>query len=113
MEKDNYKKHQTTTKYWICKKKFLNQALLKTIICCLNTGNYIKALYKGQILNQGLLKVRDHDHINDKYKGSAHNNYNKKLQMDEFKIMVSLICHNFQSYNFHLLIKFSTYSNES
>ena len=58
-----------------------------------------------QMLDQGLLKVRDHDHINGKYRGPAHSDCNKKLQMGEFKTKVPLICHNFRGYDSHLLIE--------
>ncbi|RHZ81443.1 hypothetical protein Glove_120g112 [Diversispora epigaea] len=46
METGDYKRHQTVTKYWICEKKFLNQTLFKTMICCLNTGNYIGGVHQ-------------------------------------------------------------------
>ncbi|CAJ0836806.1 8130_t:CDS:1, partial [Entrophospora sp. SA101] len=65
-----------------------------------------KCMYcNSQMLDQGLLKVRDHCHINGKYRGPAHSNCNKKLQMGAFKTKVPLICHNFRGYDSHLLIE--------
>src|SRR5437764_5627789 len=140
MERGDYKRHLTATECWICKKKFPNQTLLKEMVCCPNTGDYIGASHRGckrkneiigtkwyqqpsipdngvfketyncmycdsQMLDKGLLKVRDHDHINGKYRGPAHSDCNKKLQMGEFKTKVPLICHNFRGYDSHLLIE--------
>ncbi|CAJ0924943.1 14382_t:CDS:2 [Entrophospora sp. SA101] len=120
--------------------QFPNQNILKTMVCCPNTGNYKGASHQGckqkneiigpkwyqqpsipdngifketykcmycnsQMLDQGLLKVRDHCHINGKYRGPAHSNCNKKLQMGAFKTKVPLICHNFRGYDSHLLIE--------
>ncbi|CAH1767660.1 13304_t:CDS:2, partial [Entrophospora sp. SA101] len=57
------------------------------------------------MLDIGLTKVRDHCHISGKYRGPAHSNCNKKLQMGPFKTKVPLICHNFRGYDSHLLIE--------
>ncbi|CAG8609433.1 10059_t:CDS:2, partial [Cetraspora pellucida] len=57
------------------------------------------------MLDKGLLKVRDHDHISDKYRGPAYSDCNKKLQISEFKMKIPLICYNFQGYDSHLLIE--------
>nr|CAG8650043.1 12005_t:CDS:2 [Entrophospora candida] len=57
------------------------------------------------MLDIGLSKVQDHCHISGKYRGPAHSNCNKKLQMGPFKTKVPLICHNFQGYDSHLLIE--------
>ena len=50
-------------------------------------------------------KVKDHDHINGKYRGSAHDSCNKKLRIGSFKTKVPLICHNFWGYDSHPLMK--------
>ena len=50
-------------------------------------------------------KVKDHDHINGKYRGPAHDSCDKKLRIGSFETKVPLICHNFRGYDSHLLIE--------
>ena len=50
-------------------------------------------------------KVKDHDHINGKYRGPAHDSCNKKLRIGSFETKVPLICHNFRGYDSHPLMK--------
>ncbi|CAG8647866.1 10729_t:CDS:2 [Acaulospora colombiana] len=47
MEPEGYKRHKTSKNCWIYKKEFPNQALLKTMVCCSNTGNYIGGAHQG------------------------------------------------------------------
>ena len=56
------------------------------------------------MLDMGLSKVRDHCHISGKYRGPAHSDCNKKLQMGAFKTKVPLICHNSRHYDSHILM---------
>ena len=51
------------------------------------------------MLNIGLSKVRDHCHISGKYRGPAHSDCNKKLQMGDLKTKV--------------LAKIATFSNKN
>ncbi|CAG8854896.1 845_t:CDS:1, partial [Gigaspora margarita] len=58
-----------------------------------------------EALNALNIKVKDHDHINGKYCGPAHNACNKKLRIGSFETKVSLICHNYRGYDSHPLMK--------
>ncbi|EXX64617.1 hypothetical protein RirG_140970 [Rhizophagus irregularis DAOM 197198w] len=55
-------------------------------------------------------KVKNHDHINGKYRDPAHDSCNKKLRIGSFKTKVPLICHNFWGYDSHPLMKVVTFS---
>ncbi|CAJ0828937.1 208_t:CDS:2 [Entrophospora sp. SA101] len=140
IEPGDYTRHRMATECWICKKEFPNQNMLKTMVCCPNTGNYKGASHQGckrkneiigpkwyqqpsipdngifkeaykcmycdsQMLDQGLLKVQDHCHISSKYRGPAHSDCNKKLQMGAFKTKVPLECHNYRGYDCHILME--------
>ena len=48
--------------------------------------------------------VRDHCHITGKYRGSAHNAYNLKLQISAEKIKIPVILHNLKGYDNHFII---------
>lgn len=50
-----------------------------------------------------LRKVRDHDHINGKYRGAAHNICN--LQYTKLNYTVPVIFHNLEGYDLHLFIE--------
>jgi len=43
--------------------------------------------------------VRDHCHITDKYRGSAHNFCNLKLRIDPENIKIPVIVHNLKGYD--------------
>ncbi|CAJ0746599.1 14184_t:CDS:2, partial [Entrophospora sp. SA101] len=47
MEPGDYTRHRMATECWICKKEFPNQNMLKTMVCCPNTGNYKGASHQG------------------------------------------------------------------
>ena len=54
-------------------------------------------------------KVKNHDYINEKYQGPAHDSCNKKLQIGSFETKVPLICHNFRDYDSHLRLPSEIY----
>jgi len=47
-------------------------------------------------------RVRDHDHLNGKYRGAAHNRCNLQAKLDK---TVPIFFHNFSNYDLHLFIK--------
>ena len=49
--------------------------------------------------------VRDHCHITGKYRGSAHNTCNLRLQISAEKIKIPVIFHNLKGYDGHLIIE--------
>ena len=49
--------------------------------------------------------VRDHCHVTDKYRGSAHKVCNLKLQISAEKIKVQVIFHNLKGYDSHFIIQ--------
>ena len=49
--------------------------------------------------------VRDHCHITGKYRGSAHNTCNLRLQISSEKIKIPVIFHNLKGYDGHLIIE--------
>ena len=49
--------------------------------------------------------VRDHCHITGKYRGSAHNTCNLRLQISPEKIKIPVIFHNLKGYDGHLIIE--------
>src|SRR5690606_34181724 len=52
---------------------------------------------------QGECRVRDHDHITGKYRGSAHSRCNLNYNCQHYKIPV--ICHNLKGFDAHNVIK--------
>ena len=48
--------------------------------------------------------VRDHCHITGKYRGSAHESCNLKLQISAQKIKIPIIFHNLKGYDNHLIM---------
>ena len=48
--------------------------------------------------------VRDHCHVTGKYRGSAHQSCNLKLQISAEKIKIPVIFHNLKSYDSHFII---------
>jgi putative heme iron utilization protein len=57
-----------------------------------------------ELIDPGLLKVRDHCHISGYYRGPAHSSCNGKLKIEFNKTKIPLICHNFRGYDSHLLM---------
>lgn len=51
------------------------------------------------------LRVRDHNHITGKYRGSAHNNCNLKLRIEPEKIKIPVIFHNLKGYDCHFIMQ--------
>ena len=51
------------------------------------------------------IRVRDHCHITGKYRGSAHNTCNLRLQISAEKIKIPVIFHNLKGYDGHLIIE--------
>ena len=49
--------------------------------------------------------VRDHCHITGKYRGSAHDGCNLKLQISAEKIKIPVIFHNLKGYDSHLIMQ--------
>ena len=49
--------------------------------------------------------VRDHCHITGKYRGSAHDSCNLKLQISAEKIKIPVIFHNLKGYDSHLIMQ--------
>ncbi|GBB99512.1 hypothetical protein RclHR1_35430001, partial [Rhizophagus clarus] len=48
-------------------------------------------------------KVWDHCHITGKFRGSAHNTCNLKLQIEPWKTPIPVVFHNFRGYDSHLV----------
>ena len=69
---------QNTNKCWICQKR-----------------------YKGD----ENIPVGDHCHITGKYRGSAHNTCNLKLQISAEKIKIPVVFHNLKGYDSHFIIE--------
>ena len=51
------------------------------------------------------IPVRDHCHVTGKYRGSAHQNCNLKLQISAEKIKIPVIFHNLKGYDSHFIIR--------
>jgi hypothetical protein len=55
-------------------------------------------------------RVRDHDHLNGKYRGAAHSNCNLQLQFRQNKrskkFYVPVVFHNLRGYDGHFIIKY-------
>ena len=49
--------------------------------------------------------VRDHCHVTGKYRGSAHQTCNLKLQVSAEKIKIPVIFHNLKGYDSHFIIR--------
>ena len=49
--------------------------------------------------------VRDHCHITGKYRGSAHNTCNLKLQISAERIKIQVVFHNLKGYDSHFIIE--------
>ena len=65
------------------------------------------------------VRVRDHCHITGKYRGSAHQDCNLKLQIKPEEIKISVIFHNLRGYDSHFImqeigkiVKDHTYTNK-
>ena len=49
--------------------------------------------------------VRDHCHVTGKYRGSAHNKCNFKLEISAERIKIRVIFHNLKGYDSHFIIQ--------
>ena len=123
MAPGDLKAYNDATECWICKGPFLKPAPevlqkleeakhrlleVKEWETCMEKEHpekkEVQKRYREALsaLNQ---KVKDHDHINGKYRGPAHDSCNKKLRIGFFETKVPLICHNFWGYDSHPLMK--------
>ena len=64
------------------------------------SGN--KCWIRNILLAEGDNKVRDHDHVTEKYKGSAHWNCSNNLKLTK---KVPVIFHNLKDYDSHLILQ--------
>ena len=121
------KKHyEESTTCWICeeagfdnnnKKVCINQKAY-CLVCALNKG-YLKgeciedfeAFKKQQSCTscqskfKNKNKVRDHDHITDKYRGAAHASCNSELRINPDNIQIPVFFHNLRGYDSHLIMQ--------
>ena len=82
----DYNEYNKAKECYICKKKFIEEDM-----------NY--------------KKVRDHDHINGKYRGAAHNVCN--LQYTKLNYTIPVVFHNLEGYDLHLFIEsLAKYTNK-
>ena len=51
------------------------------------------------------IRVRDHCHINGRYRGSAHQDCNLKLRIDPDRLKIPVIFHNLRGYDSHFLMQ--------
>ena len=77
MTASNEKDFQNAKKCWICQKRYKSDEN----------------------------PVRDHCHITGKYRGSAHNTCNLKLQISAERIKIPVIFHNLKGYDSHFIIE--------
>ena len=77
MTKSDEKDFQNAKKCWICQKRYKSDEN----------------------------PVRDHCHITGKYRGSAHNTCNLKLQISAERIKIPVIFHNLKGYDSHFIIE--------
>ena len=49
--------------------------------------------------------MRDHCHINGKYRGSAHQDCNLKLRISAKNFKLPVICHNLRGYDSHFIMQ--------
>ena len=56
------------------------------------------------------LKVWDHCHISEDFRGAAHTDCNLDLQIKPWKIPVPIVFHNFRGYDSHLICESVGYS---
>ena len=61
-----------------------------------------KCWIRNMLFAEGDNKVRDHDHVTEKYKGSAHQNYSNNLKLTK---KVPAIFHNLKGYDSHLILQ--------
>ena len=76
----------------------------KELVMTNEDNEYSKHSVKCWICNNDYVvsdvKVRDHCHINGKYRDSAHRDYNINLKLDH---KVPIVFHNLKSYDSHLI----------
>ena len=77
MTKEDEEEFQKANKCHICNKKYTNEDI----------------------------KVRDHCHITDKYRGSAHQDCNLKLRIKPEEIKIPVIFHNLRGYDSHFIMQ--------
>ena len=77
MTKENEEEFQKAEECHICNKKYTNQDI----------------------------RVRDHCHINGKYRGSAHQECNLQLKLNPEKVKIPVIFHNLRGYDSHFIMQ--------
>ena len=77
MTKENEEEFQKADECHICNKKYTNQDI----------------------------RVRDHCHINGKYRGSAHQECNLQLKLNPEKVKIPVIFHNLRGYDSHFIMQ--------
>ena len=77
MTKEDEEKFQKAEECHICNKKYTNQDI----------------------------RVRDHCHITGKYRGSAHQECNLQLRLNQDKIKIPVIFHNLRGYDSHFIMQ--------
>ena len=77
MTKENEEEFQKADECHICNKKYTNQDI----------------------------RVRDHCHITGKYRGSAHQECNLQLRLNQDKIKIPVIFHNLRGYDSHFIMQ--------
>ena len=80
-------------------KKHFNEELVKTKEDDEDFENSTKCLICANVYIDGNIKVRNHCHINGKYRGSAHRNSNIKMSLN-YKIPI--VFHILNNYDSHL-----------
>ena len=50
------------------------------------------------------IKVRDHDHLNGRFRGAVHDTCNLQYRIDPKRIKVPVIIHNLKHYDAHLIL---------
>ena len=68
----------------------------------INFRNASKCYLCGNEFNHKNYKVRDHNHINGKYRGAAHNDCNINYKLPNF---IDVVFHNLRGYDSHLIIQ--------
>ena len=75
--------------------KVEEEELKKTTHCCICNRKY----------KEDEIPVRDHCHITGKYRGSAYDSCNFKLQISTEKIKIPVIFHNLKGYDSHFIMQ--------
>ncbi|CAJ0924949.1 14384_t:CDS:2, partial [Entrophospora sp. SA101] len=94
MEPGDYTRHRMATECWICKKEFPNQNMLKTMVCCPNTGNYKGASHQGCKRKNEIIGPKWYQQPSIPDNGIFKEAYKLPLE-----------CHNYRGYDCHILME--------